>query len=185
METKNKKISAYIINNKIQIEELMKDYTNYIYKVICNLSANLANEDIEEITLDVFLTIWKNKEKLDIDKKMSSYISGITKNLVKKKKRNIKINENIDNYEEEFIDLTNIELFLVEKEKSKIIENEINKRKKLDKEIFIKYYYEENKIKDIAKSLKITETKVKSILFRTRKKLGKILKERGYDFNGK
>ena len=118
METKNKKISTYIVNNKIQIEELMKDYTNYIYKVICNLNANLANEDIEEITLDVFLTIWKNKEKLDIDKKMSSYISGITKNLVKKKKRNIKINDNIDNYEEGLIDLTNIELFLVEKERT-------------------------------------------------------------------
>ena len=185
MKTKNERISTYIINNKIQIEELMKDYTNYIYKVVSNLNTNLTNEDIEEITLDVFLTIWKNKEKLDTDKKMSSYISGITKNLVKKKKRNIKVNENIDNYEEEFVDLTNIEIFLIEKEKNEIIENELNKRKELDKKIFIKYYYEENKIKDIAKDFKLTEAKVKSILFRIRKRLGKILKEKGYDFNGK
>ena len=37
------------------------------------------NEDIEEIASDVFLVIWKNKEKLDINKEIAPYIAGTTK----------------------------------------------------------------------------------------------------------
>ena len=48
-------------------------------------SNNLSNEDTEEIILDVFLILWQNKNKLDINKNMSSYIGGVTKNLVKLK----------------------------------------------------------------------------------------------------
>ena len=42
---------------------------------------------------------------------MSSYIAGITKNLIKKKYRYIKIVDNIEDYEEQLIDFNSIELF--------------------------------------------------------------------------
>ena len=49
-------------------------------------------EDIEEIISDTYVTLWNNTEKLDINKKISSYLFGITKNLIKKKYRKIKSN---------------------------------------------------------------------------------------------
>lgn len=181
----NEKIYTYMIDNRLNLEKAMKDYTNYIYAIIRNDYSNFVDEDIEEIVLDVFLTLWNNQNKLDINKKMSSYIAGITKNLIKKKYRQVKISENIEDYEQELIDFRNIEISFIQREKNTIINNELNSLKIQDKDIFIKYYYYEKSIKEIANYYNISESKVKSKLFRIRKRLHRILKKRGYISNEK
>ena len=67
-------------------------------------------------------------------------------------------------------------------EKSKIISILIDNMKTQEKQIFTMFYYKGNKIKDIAKLLNITETKVKVTLYRLRKQVKKNFKERGYDY---
>lgn len=183
MEVKNRKIYSYISNNKLEIEKIINDYTNYIYTIIKNASINFLQEDIEEIILDVFLTVWNNQEKLNINNSISAYIAGITRNLIKKKYREIKINNNIEDYEEELIDLHNIELNFVQNEKNKIVHNELEKLETEDKDIFIEYYYAQRNIREISLMFNITESKVKSKLFRIRKRLKKALKEGGYSYN--
>lgn len=184
MEVKNRKISTYIDNNTLKIELIMNDYTNYIYTIIRNMNVKLSAEDIEEVVLDVFLTLWKNQSKLDINKNMSSYIGGITKNLIKYKYRQSKDINTIEDYEEQLIDLKNIELVIVQKEKEKIISESLDKMKKEDIDIFIAYYYYSENIKSIANLFNMSESKIKSKLFRIRKKLNKALKERGYNSDG-
>ena len=182
----NQKIYNYIDDNKLDIQMVMNDYTNYIFSIIRNDYINCSDEDIEEIVLDVFFTLWNNQSKLDINKKMSSYIAGITKNLIKKKYRgNKNINENIDEFEENLIDSSNIELSFIQREKNKIINEELNSMKTEDRNIFIKYYYYEKSINEIANDFKISKSKVKSKLFRIRKKLHKAFKKRGYISNEK
>ena len=185
MEVSNKKIYTYIDDNQLKMEEIMKDYTNYISTIIRNYNTNLSNEDIEEIILDVFLTLWKNQTKLDINKYLSSYIAGITKNLIKYKSRKNKIELNIDDYEGELLNLTNIELFLIQDEKKKIIANQLESIKPKEKDIFILYYYNDMSVKEISRILNISSSNVKIILFRIRKKLNKALKDRGYSSNEK
>ena len=179
------KIYSYINDNKLNIELLMKDYTNYIYTIIRNNYKNLSEEDTEEIALDVFITLWNNQNILDINKKMSSYIAGITRNLIKKKYRSIYNTENIEDYELVLSDIENIELKFVSKEENKAINDEVNRLKTEDRDIFYMYYYNEMKIKDIAKYYKVSENKIKLKLFRIRKKLYKRLKKRGFDINEK
>lgn len=183
MNVKYRKIYSYLSNDILEIEEIMKDYTNYIYTIIRNTYIKFSNEDIEEISLDVFLTLWNNQNKLDINKDMSAYIAGITKNLIKKKLRKNIINDNIEDYEEELIDTNNVEFVFSKNEKNKLIFDELTKMKIEDREIFIEYYYGEKNIKEISKIFNISESKVKSKLFRIRKKIKKILKEMGYDSN--
>ncbi|MEI3435675.1 MAG: sigma-70 family RNA polymerase sigma factor [Clostridia bacterium] len=183
MKVENEKIYTYIENNKLQMEKIMETYNNYISTIIRNSHINLSNEDVEEVILDVFLTLWKNQNKLDINKSMSAYISGITKNLIKYKYRQCKITQNIKEYEEKLIDNSNIEITLLQNEKQKIISEELEKIKQEDKEIFIEYYYDDKNIKEISKKFNMTESKVKSKLFRVRKRLNKILKKRGYSSN--
>lgn len=162
----------------------------YVYIIIKNSGYLFSNEDVEEIASDVFLTIWKNKEKLDINKEISPYIAGITKNLLRKKKIDIKnINENIKNIDElqnylsDKIDYTHNEA--EEQEKIDIVTEELTKMKKEDKNIFTYYYYESKNIKEIANILGITEIKAKSRLSRIRKKLRKELEKRGYSYGRK
>ncbi len=59
----NKKIKEYIFENNLDIEKIINDYAGYVYTIIKNSGYSFNNEDIEEISSDVFLTIWKNKEK--------------------------------------------------------------------------------------------------------------------------
>ena len=184
MNTRKMKIYNYIEGNVLKIEEIMNEYYNYIYTIIKNTSNNLSYEDTEEIILDVLLVLWKNKNKLNINKNMSSYIGGVTKNLVRLKLRNLKFNENIDNYENIYIDDINLELELLANERRQIIRTNLEKLKSIDKQIFIEYYYKDKSIKKISKVFNMSETKIKSKLFRIRKKIGKSLKERGYNFNG-
>ena len=182
LEKKNRKISSYIEHNNLLIENIMKDFSNYIYTIVRKsyYTISLSDEDIEEIVVDVLFTIWKNQEKLDINQKMSSYIAGITRNLIKKKYRYVKINDNIDDYEGQLIDFDSIELQYTKKE---TMLKYVEYLKDEDKKIFIDYYYNEKSIKDISKEINMTESKIKSKLFRIRKKLKKILKESGYNLN--
>lgn len=184
MNVEKIKICNYIEGNILKVEEIMNDYYNYIYTIIRNMSNNLSNEDIEEIILDVLLILWQNKNILDINKSMSSYIAGITRNLVKLKFRKLKSEENLDDYANLYALDSDLELKLIANEKKQIIRMELEKLKSIDKQIFVEYYYKDKSIKKISKLFNMSETKIKSKLFRIRKKIKKSLKGRGYDFGG-
>ena len=69
-----------------------------------------------------------------------------------------------------------------EKERDNIIQNTLQTLTLLDYKVFIMFYYNSKKIKDIAKELHISESQVKVTLHRIRKKISKNLKKVGYDF---
>lgn len=178
MKVANKKIFEYFIDNELQIEEIIKDYTNYVYTIISKSCINFSNEDLEEVISDVFFTIWNNQSKLDINKDISPYVAGVTKKLVMKKLRNNDKNDSIQNYVEKLVSSSNVELEIYENEVQKNILNVLENLKSDDKEVFIKYYYENRKINEIAIACGMSESKVKSKLFRIRKRIRKFLKDR-------
>lgn len=180
----SKLIKQYMQNKELNIEEVIEDYTNYIYIVVKNRDLKLSDEDIEEIISDVFLAVWKNQKNLDTNKEMSAYLTGIAKNVYSKKIRKFKNIVDIEKYENILYNDENIDDKIEETQKSNMIMAEIYAMKKEDKDIFILYYYYSKSMKEIAKELKITEYKVKSRLFRIRKKLKKILEKRGYSYHG-
>lgn len=158
----------------------------YVFVIIKNSKYNFSDEDIEEIASDVFFTIWKNQDKLDTNKEMTPYIAGITKNLILKKQRNVKNNNlNIDNLENYLYDNNDINKHTEENEKTDIIIKELKKMKNEDRNIFTCYYYHSMGIKEISKNLNISDKKVKSRLFRIRKKLKKELEKKGYSYDRK
>ena len=183
LKLEDKKIHTYIENDNLQMEMIIEDYSNYVKTIIRNSYINLSNEDVEEVVIDVFLTLWRNQDKLDINKSMSSYISGVTKNLIKYKYRQSKENLNIEEYEENLVEVSNMEVILSHNEKRNIITEELKKVKKEDSEIFIEYYYDDRSVKEISKIFNMSESKIKSKLFRVRKRLKKALKKRGYSSN--
>ena len=170
MKIKDVQIYNYFSGNKLLIENVVNDFSNYIYTIVRNSNLQLLDEDIEELVSDVVFTIWKNQNKLDINKEISPYIAGITKNLIKKKYRDTKVFDNIEDYDNKLNEDSNIELQFIENEFNEDIIKQLDKLKKEDKDIFILYYFNEKNIKDIANELNMSESKVKSKLFRTRKK---------------
>ena len=182
----NKKIREYIFDGKMDITNIMKDFAGYVFIIIKNSKYNFNNEDIEEIASDVFLVIWQNQKKLDINKEIKPYIAGITKNLILKKQRMI-TNQNLDIeiLEKSIQDNTDVYNKTEENEKTRIIMEKLKNMKEEDRKIFTSYYYSSKKIKDISRELGISEIKVKSRLSRIRKKLKKELEKRGYGYERK
>lgn len=180
-KVEEKTIGKYIENDELNIEKVINEYSGYIYIIVKNLAKEtISKEDIEEIISDVFVTFWNNREKLDKTKPIKSYLAGITKNLIKLKYRKIQFDFNIDDYENRLITNLSIEENFEIREGNNIVEKTLENMKKEDKDIFIMYYYNSKKIKEISKTLNISESKVKTKLHRIRKKLRKELEKNGY-----
>ena len=60
---KEKIIKEYITKNNLNMEKIVEDYYKYISTII-RKSYNFQPEDEEEMISDVFLIIWKNKDKI-------------------------------------------------------------------------------------------------------------------------
>ena len=181
---KEKLIKQYIENDNLNVEKVMEDYTNYLYVIVKNKNFKLTEEDIEEIVSDVFLAVWKNQKQLDMQKEMSSYLAAIANHLYNKKLRNFKNVIDIEDYENQLQDTKNIEQEIENRQKNHMILQEIDTMKQEDQDIFLYYYYYAKSVKEIAKELNLTEVKVKSRLFRIRKKLKNKLEKRGYGYYG-
>ena len=74
----------------------------------------------------------------------------------------------------------NIEIIVLNIEENNILIEELNKLKNSDVDIFKRFYFYNEPIRYICNSLNISESKVKVTLYRTRIKLKKILKKRGF-----
>lgn len=171
---KDREIKRYIKNNELDLERIINEYSSYIAIIINNMaSTNLSNEDKEEIISEVFFILWKNKHKLDINKSLSSYIAGITRNLVKEYLRKIKINVDISDYENSLYGYDKIDFLDTNIQEIRHIEKKLENMKEIDKTIFLDFYYSSKSIKDIAKEQKISEFSVKQRLYRIRNKIKK------------
>ena len=182
MSTK-KLLKDYIENNKLNIEQIINDYSGYVYTITRNMAyERLKQEDIEEIISDVFFILWKNHKKMNENDKLTSYFSGVLRNLLKEKNRKISNNLNIEEYENVIIDKTILDEKYEEYEKINEIEKILLNMSKEDNQIFRLYYYSGMKVKEIALKHNISEVKVKTKLFRIRQKIRKNLEERGYRY---
>lgn len=169
-----KEIKYYIKNNELDLEKIINEYSSYTATIIDNIARNnLNDEDKEEIVSEVFFILWKNKNKLNVNKYLSSYIAGITRNVVKEYLRKVKINFNISDYENSLYNYDKIDLLDDNVEEISKIEEKLKNMKKIDKTIFLDFYYSFKSIKDIAKEQKISEFSVKQRLYRIRNKIRK------------
>lgn len=151
-----------------------------VASVISNTSkGSLSKEDIEEVTADVFVTLWNNAEKVQ-EGKLKGYLCSIAKTRALNKIKSLHHNTvlNIDDYdpEDDFSIADDTEKKDIHRELREVI-TEIPLP---DREILIRYYYYEQTVSQIARETDINIETVKSKLRRTREKIKAKLIERSY-----
>lgn len=162
------------------LERAIDTYTPYVSVVIYNTAgASLAKEDIEEVVSDVFIALWKNAETLDFSKgSLRAYLASAARNTAKNKLRTVKaseeLNENIVSLSQEPSE--NAE----EQERRKLLLSLIKELGEPDSEIFLRYYWYEEKISYISAVTGVKAATVKTKLSRGREKLKKMLCKRRY-----
>ena len=168
------KLNNYMNNKTLDLDRIIDEFTPYIKTVINNMVGdNLSFEDKEEILTDTFFILWKNRDLEIIH--LESYLAGISRNLIKEKFKKLNIIYSLDDFENviEFDD--NIDMITDQREKLSRLEIGYKALNEEEFKILTMFYYSFKSIKEIAKELKLSETNVKTKLFRIRKKLKKFL----------
>ena len=162
----------------IDFNSVFKEYNAYVFKIIINEAGKkLSKQDIEETVSDVFFQMWKNQHKIKDHKKIKSYLGKIAKNSAKNKMRSIKDQLAFD--ENGAGSYSNDKSQHV-KEQLRLVSRALEQMDPIDRKIFMMFYYDNKKIKEIGKEEEMKIATVKTRLHRTRKRLKKILEKRGY-----
>ena len=174
-----KQLEDYYKDNEIDIDQIIEDFAPYITTIINNgtVNNNISFEDKEEIFSDTFFILWKNRNRLNINVSLNSYLAGITRNLIKEKYRKLKVVYDISDFENDI--LNSVNMYESDRELIYDIEQKVKNLKSIDIEIVNLFYYSSMSVKDIAKKLNISELNVKTRLHRIRKKIKKELNSGG------
>lgn len=176
---KEELIGAYFEKEKLNFEKLLEDYQSYITAIIRNFGT-IKVEDEEEIISDVFLVLWKNSEKLNRNLKFSPYIAGITRRIIFKKYKELSNEFSIEDYDKILVSRFNVDKIIEEKEVNNWIMENVKKLGEKEYLIFTKFYYEDKKVKTIAKEMNLSLSNVKTTLHRTRERIKRLLSLGGF-----
>jgi len=161
------------------LSSLIDRYGAYVGTVIKNIiGESMSREDIEESTSDVFFVLWMNADKPQ-GGKLKEWLGAVARNKAKNKLRELHGTLPLD--EDYIADLSvSPEIIVTVDEERRLVYRAVNSMKQPDKEIFLRHYYGTQLITQISKDMGMSESAVKVRLSRGRKKLRKILYERGY-----
>lgn len=150
-----------MLNIELNLELLIKHYSNYLLKVISNITTeDISYQDKEEIISQAFFLLWKNSKNIKTNPK--SYLATTVKNLTYDYLCKKKI---VYEYEDNMINSTS------DIDKVLIIEEQLKKLSVEEKKIFVLFYVDGYKVKEIGKIIQKKPTAVKVLLHRIRKKL--------------
>lgn len=162
------------------MEEIMEVYTPYISTIINNMSkGGLTISDMEEVCADVFITLWKNTEKLR-EQELKSYIIGIAKSRTIDKLRAVSSKQTIDIEDIIYIEDNTAEDMYKNSDFRIDFEQALQMFSEDDREIIVRYYYYYQTVPKIAAIKGMNKEAVKSKIRRAKSKLESFFRERGY-----
>lgn len=154
-------------------------YSAYVNTIIYNITGSfLPDADREEISSDVFFTLWRNAGKVTPGK-VKAYLGGVARNKAKERLRKGGVELPLED-DLLLISGEDPERDVQEQELARFLQEAINAMPQPEREIFIRYYYYYQPVSLIAKEMGINPSTVKTRLHRGRKKLRERLSEGGY-----
>ena len=145
------------------LDQAVRRFTPYVGTVICRtLSGRAAREDVEELTADVFLALWKHAPDLDPAQAVDFL-------------RRLRSADPLP--EDAPAPGGGPEDLLVRRDQAARLWEAVEELGEPDRTLFFRYYYEEASLKETALELGLSQTAAKQRLFRGRKKLKAMLSE--------
>ena len=159
------------------LDDAIRRYGPYVSAVIRNQLGDCSREDVDELCMDVFLALWKNRNTSI--QNLRSWLVQVARNkaisfLRKKKLPTVPEEKAILVEDHSAGDL------LDARERDRILREALLSLGQEDRKIFLQYYYYNQPMARIAEEMGMTLSAVKSRMSRGRKVLREKLTERGY-----
>lgn len=181
MTTNDQYYINLILNGDTNAFHILVDrYKDLVYSLSLRMIKN--REEAEEVSQDTFVKVFKSLPRFKGDSKFSTWIYKIAYNTcLDRLKKNKKFYNDvpIDEFTEHQVRTIDDALENLEaKEREQAIQDCISLLPSEDGFLLTLYYFEEQSLDDISKVMGLTPNNVKVKLFRSRKKLAAILKQR-------
>ena len=152
------------------LEWFIDQYGNYVGTIVNSVLKDcMRPEDVEEVTADVFFSLWKSAKEL-FPLNMKGYLSRVARSLALRKLREktqaLPLEDDILFVEEDSL----IEK-LDQAERDLRVREAVLSMAQPDREIFLRHYYYLQSISVIAEEMKMNPSTVKTRLKRGREKL--------------
>lgn len=179
-------IDLYFQRNEQAIQETARKYGSYCHAIAMNILQSAA--DAEEIVSDTYIGAWKSIPP-HRPSQLSTFLGKITRRLTLKRwhasraqKRGggevaLALEELAGCIPSEF----DVESRMEMAELTKILNRFVQNLPTMEQQVFLCRYWYLDSVADIALRHGFTQSKVKSMLFRTRNKLHAHLQKEGYD----
>ncbi len=175
---KDKLIEKLNIGDVAAFEELIREYSGYVFAVVRNHSAEmLSHEDMEELTADTFAALWQFRGNVSPDKPLMPFLAVIARNKTLNRIRSIRLTVPLD----EALDVP--ELPDISEQQKEVVDEILEAASHLpeaSREVFFRYYMYGEPLDRIARKLDLSPSNVRTRLCRSRDKIRKHLSERGY-----
>jgi RNA polymerase sigma-70 factor (ECF subfamily) len=179
------------INDQILIDQILAGDTN-AFTLLVNRYKDLVftlalrmlknREEAEEVSQDTFIKTYRSLHKFKGDSKFSTWIYKVAYNScldqIKKNKKYLNDVEINEFTEHQVKTIDNAFDALVEEERNQLIQDCLHLLPSEDGFLLTLYYFEEQSLDEIANIVGLTANNVKVKIFRSRKKLAGILKDR-------
>lgn len=166
-------------HSRSALEHIVIQYTPYVGAVICGVLAGRAcREDVEELSADVFLALWVHREELNPDQGLRPWLGTVARNKARDWLRRSRSTLPLDGAGAIPDDPEHgPEAAAERREWAARLWTAVNELEEPDRTLFFRYYYQGDKLKDIARSLDLGLSAAKQRLLRGRQKLKKQLME--------
>lgn len=163
------------------LDRVITKYTPYVSAVIRRIIGNRA-EDCRELTADVFIALWENREKL-CSGRLTAYLAAIARNkafgLLRKVRDDLSLEEDFIVISEQRLDPgTEAEI----RDMGRLISEALYTLEKPQRELFIRHYYYGDTIKDAAEAMNINLSTAKSWIYRGKEVLREYLEKYGAEY---
>ena len=177
-------VDLYINRDKQALIESSNKYGDKLKRISFNILQSLA--DAEECENDTYLSAWNAIPPASPKEYLFSFFAKITRNISinlynknNAKKRSANVVELTKEMEECIPNPNDNKCKIEDNDLKEYINSFLNSIPKVERNIFVKRYWFGDSIKELAAEFNFTESKVKSMLMRTRNKLKKYFEDKG------
>lgn len=168
-------------HSRAALEDAIRRYTSYVSVTVwrtLSAGSSASREDVEEVVSDVFLSLWEHAGELHADKDLRPWLGAVARN---------KAIDRLRRAPAPLLPLSDTDAApqpgpyetTEQREWAERLWKAVDAMDEPDRTLFFRYYWYGDRLKDVARALKLNLSTAKSRLLRGRKALREKLMEGG------